>query len=61
MYFSPLRAQLASIDNAYRLGARRLTATGRVQFIVRTGDPFQPFRVTTVPPRHQSRIAMVIA
>lgn len=61
MRLSPLREQLASFENAYQFGARRRAATGRIQFIVRTGNPLQPFRVTTLPPRQESRLATVIA
>ena len=58
---SPLRAKLASFENAYSVATRLRAATGRVQFIVRTEDPLQPFRVATSPPRRESQLTTVIA
>jgi hypothetical protein len=47
---SPLRARLASFEHAYVIAARLRRQTGCDQFIVRTLNPLQPVRVTTVPP-----------
>lgn len=58
---SPLRARLASFDHAYSVASKRRAVTGRVQFIVRTDDPLQPYRVTTSPPRRECQITTMIA
>jgi hypothetical protein len=47
---SPLRARLASFDHAYALAIQLRRATGHDQFVIRTGDPIQPVRVTSLPP-----------
>ncbi len=47
---SPLRARLASFEHAYVLATRLRYATGRNHYVVRTGDPFQPVRVTATLP-----------
>jgi hypothetical protein len=47
---SPLRARLASFEHAYTLAIRLRQTTGEHQFVIRTGDPMQPVRVTTVAP-----------
>lgn len=48
---SPLRARLASFDHAYALAVQMRRATDRSQFVVRTGNPIQPIRVTDHMPR----------
>lgn len=46
---SPKRLQLCSRENANRVASRLFDERpGRVS-IVRTGDPLQPFRVSTAP------------
>lgn len=40
------RAQLASFEHSYSLAIRLRNATGVQQFVVRTGNPMQPFRTT---------------
>ncbi|MCP3731296.1 hypothetical protein M9978_12745 [Sphingomonas sp. MG17] len=47
---SPLRARLASFEHAYAVATRLRRQTGRDQFVVRTGDPLQPVRITETPP-----------
>ena len=48
---SPLQTRLASFDHAYAVAIQLRGATGRGQFIVCTGKPIQPFRVSpTLPP-----------
>jgi hypothetical protein len=42
---SPRRAQLASFEHAYAVALRIHGCTGRMQVILRTGDPVQPYRV----------------
>lgn len=48
--FSPLRARLASFDHAYAVAHQRYRATGVRQYVVRTGNPLQPVRVTATDP-----------
>ncbi|AMK23268.1 hypothetical protein GG804_01875 [Sphingomonas histidinilytica] len=48
--WSPLRARLASFEHAYAVAVQRRDATGRHQFVIQTGDPTQPYRVTAIPP-----------
>lgn len=48
--FSPTRARLASFEHAYAVAIRLRLATGLDQFVVVTGNPLQPVRVTTQPP-----------
>jgi hypothetical protein len=45
-----LRARLASFANAYAVAVQRRNHSGDAQFVMRTGDPVQPFRVSTSPP-----------
>ncbi len=47
---SPKRARLASFEHAYAVATRLRRITGQDQFVIRTGDPLQPVRVTAVPP-----------
>lgn len=47
---SSLRARLASFEHAYAVALRLRAQTGLDQFVVRTGDPFQPVRVTQITP-----------
>lgn len=44
---SPKRARLASFEHAYAVATRLRCVTGRDQFVIRTGDPLQPVRVTS--------------
>src|SRR3546814_1026046 len=44
---SSKRAALASFDHAYAVAIRMRHATGHPQFVLRTGDPLQPFRVSS--------------
>jgi hypothetical protein len=52
---SSARARLASFLHAYAVAVRLREATGLDQFVVRTGDPMQPFRVTATPPVEPER------
>jgi len=54
--FSPLRARLASFEHAYAVALRLRTQTGFDQFVVRTGDPLQPVRVTPVAPASSDQL-----
>ncbi|WP_333574091.1 hypothetical protein [Sphingomonas sp.] len=58
---SPLRGELASFENAYAVAVQIREARGAEQFVVATGDPFQPFRVTEVAPIGQERFLALVA
>lgn len=58
---SPTRARLASFENAYAVALQMRTASGRDLFVVRTGDPAQPFRVAPRPPVDQRDLCLRIA
>lgn len=47
---SPLRSRLSSFENAYSVAVQLRETTGRKQFIVWTGNPIQPFRVSPTLP-----------
>lgn len=53
-------ATLASYENAYAVGVQMRRETGRPHFVLRTGDPSQPFRVTSaVPAQHQTLLTLI--
>lgn len=57
---SARRHQLASFEHAYRVAIQRRRASGIQQFILRTGDPMQPFRTTgRAPVRDEDILALV--
>lgn len=57
---SPKRAQLASFDNAYAVAIQNRESTGVDQYVVATGDPIQPFRVSRhAPTGPETMLAMV--
>lgn len=58
---SPKRAALASYQNAYAVAVQMRRATGRPQFVLRTDDPLQPFRVTSVGPARRQTLLTLIA
>lgn len=58
---SPLRSRLASFEHAYAVAAQRRRASGRLQFVVSTGDPLQPFRTTSRAPRANERMLALLA
>jgi hypothetical protein len=53
---SPLRARLASFEHAYAIATRLCRITGRDQFVIRTGDPLQPIRVSASAPPEADRL-----
>lgn len=57
--FSPLRARLASFDHAYAVAHQLRRITGMRQYVLRTGDPFQPVRVSDHKPDGLVMLAMV--
>jgi hypothetical protein len=58
---SPARARLASFEHAYSVATQLREATGCDQFVVRTGNPFQPFRVTTTRPLNHEHLLVRVA
>ncbi|WP_176598792.1 hypothetical protein [Sphingobium sp. 15-1] len=57
---SPLRARLAGVSHSYAIAIRRRAATGRNQFVIRTGDPMQPFRVTETCPANGEELLLCV-
>jgi len=58
---SPLRTKLAGFENCYKIALLRRTASGRNQFVVRTGNPIQPFRVTEQHPGTDDNLVLRVA
>lgn len=58
---SPLRTQLAGFDACYQIALRRRATSGRNQFVVRTGNPIQPFRVTARRPEADESLILRVA
>jgi hypothetical protein len=58
---SSKRAALASFDHAYAVAVRLRHATGRPQFVLRTGDPLQPFRVSSTGPERRQALMTLVA
>ncbi len=58
---SPRRGRLAGWDHAYRVAVQRRTASGREQFILRTGNPLQPYRVTSSRPARPEQVLALVA
>ena len=58
---SPLRGVLAGFDHSYRLAICRRETTGRHQFVLRTRDPIQPFRVTEARPAKTDDLVLHVA
>ena len=56
----PRRADLASFANAYAVAIRLRECSDVDQFVVRTGNPLQPVRITSLrPTSDQHMLAMV--
>lgn len=58
---SPLRARLASFDHAYAVAIRLRGTTGHGQFVVSTGNPIQPFRVSPTLPTLGEQLLVLVA
>lgn len=58
---SPLRARLASFDHAYALAIRLSALSDHELFVVRTGNPIQPYRVTARPPANDEKMVLHVA
>ncbi|MDN4633951.1 hypothetical protein QCD71_20745 [Sphingomonas sp. PsM26] len=51
------RSSLASFENAYPVAIKLLENTGVDQFVVRTDNPIQPFRVSRCRPHHPESLS----
>lgn len=60
-HLSPRRQQLSSFDRCYAVGIQKRRHSGVNQFILRTGNPLQPFRTTSQVPKRHERIVALIA
>ncbi|EZP70529.1 hypothetical protein [Rhizorhabdus wittichii] len=58
---SPLRGVLASAEHAYACAIQRRSATGRNQYVIRTGSSIQPFRVTETRPAKDENLVLHVA
>lgn len=58
---SPVRARLASFENAYAVAVQKRKSSGRHQFVLGTGDPLQPFRTTSKPPARFEQLLALVA
>jgi len=58
---SPRRAQLAGFSNSYAVALRLRHESGMPQFIVRTGNPLQPFRTTSRAPDNDETVLALVA
>ena len=58
---SPRRGRLAGWEHSYRVAVQRRTTTGKEQFILRTGDPLQSYRVTSRLPACSEQVLALVA
>lgn len=58
---SPRRARLLSFDRAYAVAVQLRRSSGTDAFVVRTGNPLQPFRVTSAPTRADEQVLAWVA
>ncbi|PZU06035.1 hypothetical protein [Sphingomonas sp.] len=54
-------ATLATYDRAYAVAVQKRRETGRPQFVLRTGDALQPFRVSATGPKRDQSLMTLIA
>jgi hypothetical protein len=59
--FSSRRRLLSNFDNAYAVACQLRETTGADQFVVRTGNPLQPFRVSRHLPDNTETILALVA
>lgn len=52
---------LASFENAYAVSIQLRESTGINQFVVRTADPLQRFRISWCRPRHPENLLALVA
>ncbi|TYC78750.1 hypothetical protein [Novosphingobium sp. BW1] len=58
---SPRRAELTSFDRAYNVALCARRQTGMRQFIVATGNPFQPIRTSCLAPGNDEIVLALVA
>lgn len=58
---SSRRNHLASFENAYAVAVQLRETTGVDQFVVRTDNPIQPFRVTRRAPQLPETLLALVA
>jgi len=58
---SARRRSLASFENAYAVAIQLRETTGVDQFVVRTDNPAQPFRVSRCRPHHPESLLALVA
>ena len=58
---SGTRRSLASFENAYAVAIQLRETTGVDQFVVRTDNPVQPFRVSRCRPHHPEHLLALVA
>ena len=55
------RSSLASFENAYAVAIQLRDNTGVDQFVIRTDNPVQPFRVARCRPHYPESLLVVVA
>jgi hypothetical protein len=58
---SPRREMLASFENAYAVAVQRRIASGQQQYVIRTGDVVQAYRVTSRSPSSPDELLTIVA
>ena len=58
---SARRRHLASFENAYAVAVQLRETTGARQFVVRTANPLQPFRVSDLRPCGTETVLALVA
>jgi hypothetical protein len=58
---SARRRSLASFENVYAVAIQLRENTGVDQFVVRTDNPIQPFRVSRCRPHHPESLLALVA
>jgi hypothetical protein len=58
---SPRRGCLASFENAYAVAVQLRETTGTDQYVIGTGDPLQPFRVSRRKPSLPGSVYAMVA
>jgi hypothetical protein len=59
--FSNGSRSLATVENAYAVAIQLRETTGIDQFVVRTDNPIQPFRVSRCRPHHPEHLLALVA
>ena len=58
---SARRSSLSSLENAYAVAIQLRESTGVDQFVVRTDNTIQPFRVSRCRPHHPESLLALVA